>query len=62
MKGIDFVFDCVHSLYYKCHKMNQDRNGSYVGSPDSIKNRKATISYVKKASIINIFNTLQQSY
>ena len=20
MKGSDFVFDCVHLLYYKCHK------------------------------------------
>ena len=23
VRGIDFVFDCVHLLYYKCHKINQ---------------------------------------
>ena len=22
MKGADFVFDCVHLLYYKCHKID----------------------------------------
>ena len=22
MKGSDFIFDCVHLLYYKCHKIN----------------------------------------
>ena len=22
MKGSEFVFDCVHSFYYKCHKIN----------------------------------------
>ena len=25
MKGIDFIFDCVHLLYYKCHKINPIR-------------------------------------
>ena len=22
MRGSDFVFDCVHLFYYKCHKTN----------------------------------------
>ena len=22
MKGSEFVFNCVHLLYYKCHKIN----------------------------------------
>ena len=22
MRGSNFIFDCVHLLYYKCHKMN----------------------------------------
>ena len=22
MRGSDFILDCVHSLYYKCHKTN----------------------------------------
>ena len=34
MKGSDFVFDCVHLLYYKCHKINPNRCGSYIDSPD----------------------------
>ena len=34
MKGSEFVFDYVHLLYYKCHKINPNRGGSYVDSPD----------------------------
>ena len=26
MKGSDFVFDYVHLLYYKCHKVNPNRS------------------------------------
>ena len=22
IKGSDFIFNCVHLLYYKCHKIN----------------------------------------
>ena len=40
MKSSDFVFDYVHLLYYECHKINQNRGGSYIGSPDSIKTKK----------------------
>ena len=40
MKGKDFIFDCVHLLYYQCHKINFKRGGSYLDSPDSIKNKK----------------------
>ena len=40
MKGKDFIFDCVHLLYYQCHKINFKRGGSYIDSPDSIKNKK----------------------
>ena len=28
-RGSDFIFDCVHVLYYKCHKINSNRGGSY---------------------------------
>ena len=44
MKVSEFVFDHVHLLYYKCHKINPNRGGSYIDSPDSIKNKKATIN------------------
>ena len=48
MKGTEFVFDYVHLLYYKCHKINPNRGGSYIDSPDWIKNKKATISPINK--------------
>ena len=48
MKGSEFVFDYVHLLYYKCYKINLNRGGSYVDSPDWIKNKKATINLINK--------------
>ena len=42
MRGNAFVFDYVKLLYYKCHKTNLNRGGSDIGSPDWIKNKKAT--------------------
>ena len=30
MKGSDFIFDCVHLLHYKCHKINLNCGGSYI--------------------------------
>ena len=40
MKGSGLIFDCVHSLYYKYHKINPNRSGSYIDSPDWIKTKK----------------------
>ena len=57
MKGSDFVLNYVHLLYYKCHKINPNCGGSYVDSPDRIKNKKAKINAIKK-KIINAFNML----
>ena len=37
MKGSGFVFDCVLSIYIKCHKINPNRGRSYIDSPDWIK-------------------------
>ena len=57
MRGSDFIFDCVHSLYYKCHQISFKRDGSYIDSPDWIKNKKGIkIPLMKK--IMNAFNTL----
>ena len=44
----DFVFDYVQLLYYKCHKINPNRGGSYKDSPDWIKNKNATINPINK--------------
>ena len=32
MRSSDFIFHCVHLLYYKCHKINF-RRGRYIDSP-----------------------------
>ena len=42
MKGCEFVFDYVQLLHYKCHKIDPNCGGSYIDSPDCIKNKKAT--------------------
>ena len=34
VRGSDFIFDCLHSLYYKCHIMNFKYGGLYIDSPD----------------------------
>ena len=33
MKGGEFVLDYVWLLYYKCHKINPNRGGSYINFP-----------------------------
>ena len=48
MEGSAFVFNFVHLLYYKCHGINPDCGGSYIHSPDWIKNIKATINPINK--------------
>ena len=47
-KCSEFVFNYVHLLYYKCHKINPNHGGSYIDSPDWIKNKKATINPINK--------------
>ena len=48
MKGKEFVFDYVHLLSYKCHKINPISGGSYIDSFDWIKHQKATINLINK--------------
>ena len=48
MEGSDFVWDCFHSLYYKFYKINPRCGGSYIESPDWIKNKKLTINLINK--------------
>ena len=40
MRGSEFILDYFQSLYYKCHKINLNRGGSYIDSPDCIKTKK----------------------
>ena len=48
MKGSEFVFDYVQLSCYKCHKKILSRVGSYIDSPDWIKNKKTTIISINK--------------
>ena len=54
MKGSEFVFDYVQLLYYKCHKINPNRGGFYVGGldwiyrPDWVKNKQTINLIIKK--------------
>ena len=51
MTGIDFIFDLVQLMYYRCHKVNFRRSSSYIDSPDWIKKKKAT--KIQKIQILN---------
>ena len=44
MKGTEFDFVCVHLLYFKCVKINPNRGGSYIDTPNWIRNKKASIN------------------
>ena len=48
MRGSAFVFGYVHLLHCKCHKINPNRGGSYIDSPDWRKNKKAAINPINK--------------
>ena len=51
LKGSEALFYYVHLLYYKCHKRNPNCDGSYVDSPNWIKNKDATINPINKEDI-----------
>ena len=44
MRGSDFIFNSDQHMYYKCQRINFRRGGSYIESPDWIKNKKSTIN------------------
>ena len=44
MKGSDFEFDGVNFFYYDFNKTSINRGGSYVDSPQWLKNKKSTIN------------------
>ena len=48
MKGSEFVFDYIHLLCYKCHKINWNCERSYIDFPDWIENQKASINPINK--------------
>ena len=44
IRGSEFIFDCVDALYYNLNKISLERLGSYIDSPEWLKNKKATIN------------------
>ena len=42
MEGSNFVFESVDLLYCSLHKISLINGGSYINSPDWMKNKKAT--------------------
>ena len=40
MRGCDFIFNCVHLLYYKCHKIYFKQSKSYINSYNWMKTKK----------------------
>ena len=49
MKVSEFIFNfCLQVLCYKCHKINPNRSGSYITSPDWTKNKKASRNPINK--------------
>ena len=47
-RGSEFALDYVQLLYHKCQKIHLNCGGSYIDSPDWIKNKKATMSPINK--------------
>ena len=41
-EGSNNVFDSIDGLYYKLHKTSLHRGGSYIDSPEWLKNKKVT--------------------
>ena len=44
IKGSEFEFDGVNFLYYDFNKISINRDGSYIDSPKSLKDKKSTIN------------------
>ena len=44
MKESQFVFESVDLLYYSLYKISLNRGGSYIDSPEWLKNKKAMIN------------------
>ena len=44
MRGSEFVPDSIDLLYYHLQKIGLKRGGSYIDSPEWLKNKKATIN------------------
>ena len=44
MSESEFFFDSVDALYYDLNKISLSRGGSYINSPEWLRNKKATMN------------------
>ena len=44
IKESQLIFVLAQLMYYKCHRVNFRRSGSYIGSAECIKKKKATMN------------------
>ena len=44
MRGSEFFRDSINLLYYCLQKIGSKKSGSHTGSPEQLKNKKATIN------------------
>ena len=54
----EFVFNYVHLLYYKSHKIKMNRVGSYIVFFFIVKKKKKQQEIRSIKKIANVFNTL----
>ena len=60
MERSDFIFYSVQLMYYKCHRVNVIRGGSYTDSPDQIKKQKSETFEKKIQQLLSIFCILKK--
>ena len=44
MRGSELIFDGIDALYYDLYKVSLSRGGSYIDSPEWLKNKRTTIN------------------
>ena len=56
MRQSEFMFNSVDVLYYDLNKISLSRGGSYIDSPELLKNKKATTQKTMMISASICFN------
>ena len=56
MKGSDFEFDGINLLYYDFNKTSIYRCGTYIDSPEWLKDKRSTINPKNKDNNKDVFN------
>ena len=54
IRGSEFVPDSIDLLYYHLQKVGLKRSGSYIDSPECLKNKKATINPKKMIIVFSM--------